>query len=77
MNPLAHKDPKIRLLNSGLFLGILHIGLFFLGNEKATPPRLFLSFAVMMALLAAFNFWRSRAALFGARRAKDFPGAAP
>lgn len=74
MNPLAHKDPKIRLLNSGLFLGILHIGLFFLGNEKATPARLFLSFTIMMLALGALNFWR---ALRAARTDKNFPGAAP
>ncbi len=74
MNPLAHKDPKIRVLNSGLFLGILHIALFFVGNEKATPLRLLLSFTVMMALLGAFNYWRS---LRAARLSKNFPGAAP
>lgn len=74
MNPLAHKDPKIRLLNSGLFLGILHIGLYFLGNANATPLRLLLSFTVMMALLGALNFWRS---LRAGRVAKNFPGAAP
>ena len=74
MNPLAHKDPKIRLLNSGLFLGLLHIGLFFLGNENATPARLLLSFVVMMAALAALNCGRS---LHAARREKNFPGAAP
>ena len=84
MNPLAHKDPKVRLLNSGLVLGVLHIGLFFLGNENATPLRLLLSFTVMMTLLGVVNFGRAladrargAAALRARKNDSNFPGAAP
>lgn len=73
-NPLAHADPRIRVLNSALLLGLLHVGLFLWGNERATPVRLTLSFILMMAVLSAvawFRTWQNK------RAARPFPGAAP
>ncbi len=58
-NPLAHTNPRVRLANSALLLGAVHIGLFLFGNERATPLRLALSFAVMMSVLAGVAYWRS------------------
>lgn len=52
MNPLAHKDDRVRLLNSALLFGLVHVGLFFFGNDLATPVRLLFSFTVCCALLA-------------------------
>lgn len=77
-NPLAHADPKIRLLNSALLLGLLHIGLFLWGNERATPLRLTASFVIMMALLSGVAYWRTilRKRL-AAQRESRFPGATP
>ena len=28
MNPLAHKDDRVRLLNSALLFGLVHVGFF-------------------------------------------------
>lgn len=58
-NPLAHTNPRVRLANSALLLGAVHIGLFLFGNERATPLRLGLSFAAMMSVLGAIAYWRS------------------
>ncbi len=76
-NPLAHQDPKVRLLNSALLLGFVHIGLFLYGNENATPLKLIGSFTLMMALLGAIAFWRARRAAAPQGAGQDFPGAAP
>jgi hypothetical protein len=51
MNPLAHKDDRVRLLNSALLFGLVHVGLGFFGNESATPLRLLLSFTICCTLL--------------------------
>lgn len=80
LNPLATSNPKHRLLNSGLLLGFVHIGLFLWGNENATPLKLIASFTVMMGLLSLLAFWRSRrlAALVSpVSPDANFPGAAP
>ncbi|MDP2340873.1 MAG: hypothetical protein Q8O67_07950 [Deltaproteobacteria bacterium] len=58
INPLAHKDDRVRLLNSGLLFGLVHIGLLFFGNEGATPLRLLLSFTICCALLGVATIAR-------------------
>ena len=69
----------MRLLNSALLLGLVHIGLFLWGNENATPLKLIASFALMMALLGGLAVWRSRRASVSALLSPggNFPGAAP
>ena len=58
INPLAHKDDRVRLMNSALLFGLVHIGLLFFGNESATPLRLALSFAACCALLGVSTIAR-------------------
>ncbi len=67
INPLAHKDDRLRLLNSALLFALVHIGLFFFGNESATPQRLLLSFAVCCGALGGVTLVR--------RRLREGPGA--
>jgi hypothetical protein len=73
-NPLAHGDARVRLLNSGVLLAIVHIGLWRFGSERATPLALLASYTVMMAVLGGVAFWRQ---LRARAQRKDFPGAAP
>ena len=72
INPLAHKDDRVRLLNSALLFGLVHIGLLFFGNDGATPLRLALSFAICCALLGLATVVRRRL-----REGRGTHGAAP
>jgi hypothetical protein len=60
MSPLSRGDDLGRLAAGVLLLGAVHVALFVQGNERATPPRLLLSFAVTTTLLWIAQRFRGR-----------------